>query len=194
MLALRTTFFHNSTSFPGRFPLGCRRYDLQSCGLLAPPPSRAHLCRVHRHLRRLLTSAGSKPLSFVSLTSVSRDVTGTSSTISSVVPCPRSVLVALSLHPGSTLTLRKAECFLPFFSICSSTVSLSLFVLSSPVSPSLPLTSSVTSVSSMLMTLSFLTASRADFQMALDAVHAWGVRWRFSVWCRPHRISHYGLQ
>ena len=48
MLAL-PPHFSTTRPFPGRFPLGCRRYGLRPCGFLAPPPSRAHLCRVHRH-------------------------------------------------------------------------------------------------------------------------------------------------
>ena len=69
---------------------------------------------------------GGKPLWFVSLTSVSRVVSGTSSPISSVEPCPRCVLVALSLHPGSNLALRKAI-FFSLSLICSLTVSVPLF-------------------------------------------------------------------
>ena len=76
--------------------------------------------------------------------------------------CPRSVWVALSLHLGSALALRKAGFSLPFFSICS-TVSLSLFVqpFRCPPSSLLTLSSRVT-----------LTASQTDVQVALDAVHA----------------------
>ena len=65
--------------------------------------------------KAFVTPTGSK---FVPLTSVSRDLSGTSSPTSCVVPCPRYVLVAPSLHPGSTLASHKAEFFLPFFSIC----------------------------------------------------------------------------
>ena len=56
--------------------------------------------------RRLFAPAGLKALWLIL---VSRVVSGTSSPTFSVVPCPRCVLVALSLHPGSTLALRKAE-------------------------------------------------------------------------------------
>ena len=41
--------FSTTRPFPGRFPLGCRRCGIQPCGFLAPLPSRAHPCRVHRH-------------------------------------------------------------------------------------------------------------------------------------------------
>ena len=41
--------FPTTRPSPGRFPLGCLRHGLQPRGHLAPPPSRAHLCRVHRH-------------------------------------------------------------------------------------------------------------------------------------------------
>ena len=106
--------FSTTRPFPWRFSLGCRRHGLQPRGHLAPPPSRAHLWSRSSTLRRLLTPAGSKPLWFVSLTSVSRDLSG-SSPISCVVPCPRCVLMAPSLHPGSTLASPKAEFFIPFF-------------------------------------------------------------------------------
>ena len=144
MLALRPTFFLIST-LPRAVCAGVP--TLRPSVLWTLCASAAMSTPLLRSLtsRRLLTPVGSKPLWFVSLTSVSRDVCGTYSLISSVAPCPWSVLVALSLHAGSILALRKAELFLPFFAICSSTVSLPLSVLPFPVSPSLPLTSSVTS-------------------------------------------------
>ena len=43
----------------------------------------------------------------------------------------------------------------------------------------------------MMMT-SVLTASQTDLQLALDAVHAWGVRWRLVL--APHiRTKVFGL-
>ena len=62
----------------------------------------------------------------------------------------------------------------------------------SPLSSSSLLTPFVTSASSMQTTSSFLTASQADLQMALNAVHAWGVRWRFSFGVGPHQVRHHG--
>ena len=108
---LRPTFFHNSTlpraasaGVPTLWPSAL--WTPCACVTMSTPLPRSLTSRI------LL---GSKPLWFVSLTPVSVDVSGTHSPISSVVPCPRSVLVALSLHPGLTLALRKAEFFLPFF-------------------------------------------------------------------------------
>ena len=131
-------------------------------------------------LRRLLTPAGSKPLWFVSLTLVSRAISGTSSPTSSTAPCPRSVLVALCLHPGSTLALRKAEFFLSFFSTCLSTVSPPLFVQPFRCPP-LVASDPFRHVCQLCADdLVILTASQTDVQVALDAMRAWGVRWRFS--------------
>ena len=126
-------------------------------------------------LRRLLTPAGSKPLWFVSLTSVSRGLYGTSSPISCVVHSPKCVLVALSLHPGSTL----ASC------------SLSLFALPSPVFPLPPLTPSAPA-SSVLMTSSFSPLPRLTFRW--PSMLCMGCSLALLLWCRPHQIRHLGLR
>ena len=127
-------------------------------------------------IKKAFDSCWSKPLFSVSLISVSPSACGTYWHISCVAPCPRSVLVALSLHPGSTLALRKAELFLSSFSIYSSTVSLPLFVPPSHV-VSLTASDSFCNVCQLYADdLVVPTASQADLHMALDAVHAWGVR------------------
>ena len=85
------------------------------------------------------------------------------------------------------MALHKAEFSLPFFSICSSIVLLPSFVLVlsiSGVSLATTYDSFVTSASSMLM-----TEAQVDLQLAFNAVHAWGVCWRFSFGINPTKSA-----
>ena len=115
------------------------------------------------------SAARSKPLWFVSLILVCRDVCGTYLQISCVAPCPRSVWVALSLHHGSTLALRKAGVSLFFFQhVCRHLAA----TLRSAI-PGVPIVASdpFRHVCQLHADdLVILTASQADLQVAFDAV------------------------
>ena len=121
--------------------------------------------------------------------SVSRVVCGICLQISCVAPCPRS-WVALSLstmgrlrhcarqespHPSSQLACRQS---IRHSSCSHSRCPLRRF--SDPFHHVCQLYAD---------DLVILTASRADLQVALDAVHAWGVRWRFSFGVGPTKSA-----
>ena len=73
--------------------------------------------------------------------------------------------MALSLHPGSTLALRKAEFFLSFFSICSSTIFAATLRSAIP-GVSFAVSDSFRHVCQLYADdLVVLTASQADLQM-----------------------------
>ena len=83
----------------------------------------------------------------------------------------------------STLALRKAEFFPPFCS--SSTVLPPHSILPFQVSPFVASDPFRHVCQLYADDLVILTASQADLQVALGAVHAWGVRWRFSFGIGP---------
>ena len=94
------------------------------------------------------------------------------SLVSCVVPCPKSVLVAPSLLPGSAL--RNTKFFLPFFSIFSSTVSRPPFCHSRCLPPCFWL------LPSRLPAPCWWPRPSNRILNVLDFVHAWSGRWRFS--------------
>ena len=146
MLALRPTFFHNST-LPRAVSAGVP--TLWPSALWTPCASAATSRPLPRSStsRRLSTLAGLKPLWFVCHGS-------------SLAPPRQQVRLGGSVSsPWVDSGIAQGRIFLPFFSICSSTVSLSLFVLPSPVSPSLPVTLSVTSASSLRSRRSYCISS-----------------------------------
>ena len=91
--------------------------------------------------------------------------------------------------PGSTLASRKAEFFLPLL------FNLLIYSLAVTFRSAVPRVSLATSDSFRHACqlcaddLVVLTASQADLQLALDAVHAWGVRWRFSFGVGPTKSA-----
>ena len=126
--------------------------------------------------KRLLTPAGLKPLWFVSLMSVSRVVCGTCLQISFVAPCPRSVWVALS-PPWVDSGMAQGRILSPLlFNLLVDSLATTLRA----AIPGVPLVASDPFhhvCQHYADDLVFFTASQADLQVALDAVHAWGVRW-----------------
>ena len=114
------------------------------------------------------------------MTSVSWDVCGTFSLISSVVPCPRSVLV-----PWVDSGIAQGRILSPLlFNLLIE--SLAVTLRSAIPGVSFSASDSFRHVCQFHPDdLVVLAASLADLQMALDAVHAWGVRWRFSFGVGP---------
>ena len=117
MLAVPPTFFHNST-LPRAVSAGVP--TLWPSALWIPCASAVTSTPLSRSstLRRLLTPAGSKPLWFVSLTSVSRGFYGTSSPISCVGTQSQSASWWLCLFTlGRLWHHARQNSFSPFFSI-----------------------------------------------------------------------------
>ena len=107
-----------------------------------------------------------------------------------MAPCPSSLWVALSLRHGSTLAGPRQNYFSPplLFNLLVD----SLAATFRSAIPGVPLIASAPFrhvCQHCADDLVILTASQADLQAALDAVHDWGVRWRFSLGVGPTKSA-----